>query len=276
MRVLITGGSGFVGTVLTKTLMDNYDIIVFDIVPPEVDVTFIQGDITVYAQIEEAAQNADKIVHLAVNKNLDNPWEVCNVYLLGTINVLASAVKHNIQRVVMASSIAAIGYSGAQTTVYPPEFVPIDETHSLRPDSLHGVGKLMCEELLKRYTRRYGISTICLRLGRVGDEETVNSPPPQNTDIRSEVLWGLVDVRDVAQAFKLALEVENIDHETFIITAENLFARKKSIQLLKEYFPQTGAIHCVEEYLTNRKKGFFSIAKAKEKLGYKPKTNFDT
>ena len=81
-------------------------------------------------------------------------------------------------------------------------------------------------------------------------------------------MWGYVDVRDIVQACRLAMDAENITCESFFVTAEDTFSDKPSIELIKENYPEVRDIS--NEYLTEEHKSLFDISKAKKLLGYRP------
>jgi nucleoside-diphosphate-sugar epimerase len=86
-------------------------------------------------------------------------------------------------------------------------------------------------------------------------------------------LWGYVDVRDVAQAYRLALETEKLEHEAFFISAENTFTKTSSLELIRRHYPKVRKIS--NEYLKEEHKALFDITKAKKILGFQPEFNYE-
>jgi len=260
-----------VGTVLLRQMVGRFQASVFDLRPPVEPVEYMLGDVTDFGAVARAVEGVDAVVHLAYVVEED-PWRMLEVNLRGTLNVLEAMVRKGVGRVVYASSIAVYGYSGTQREVSAPLYVPVDEGHPCHFDSMHGFCKLAGEELCRRYTRRFGLSTICLRLGRVVSSGEV--APPDET-VRREVLWGAVDIEDVASAICLALEAEGIIHETFNITGENALAPKDTWDLLRRHFPGVKTFRQADQYLSQPRKGLFDVTKARERLRYRARNSFE-
>lgn len=278
MKVLITGGAGYVGQALLRALGGNHQARVLDLRPSAIPAESVVGDITDYATVEEAVRGMDAVAHLAVVAEEDDPMNVLDVCIKGLANVLEACVRQGVGRVVAASSINAMGYGGLQHSVPPPLYVPVDEDHPCRPDSMLNVCKLMSEQLCARYTRRYGLSTVCLRLSRIGDAERPTLYPgavsPEDTSLLREVLWSAVNVADAARAFRMALEATGLAHQVFIITSDTAFARRPSLELLREHFPATAAIRNVDAYARDPYKSLFSNDRAKRVLGWRPQVEY--
>ena len=115
MKVLLTGGSGFIGQHVTQVLLDEgLHVRVFDLLPPShPHVESVQGDILDTAKLERAALGCDAIVHLAaqvsVSHSVEYPEETHLNNVVGTQNVLSCAVQSNIKRIIIASSAAVYG-----------------------------------------------------------------------------------------------------------------------------------------------------------------------
>jgi len=135
----------------------------------------------------------DSVAHLAVVADEGDPWNILDVCIRGLNNVLEACVRQGVVRVVIASSINAMGYGGLQHSVPAPLYVPVDEGHPCRPDSMVNVCKLMSEQLCAWYTRRYGLTTVRLRLSRIGNAEWPTlypgAVPSEDSSLLWEVLW---------------------------------------------------------------------------------------
>lgn len=148
MRALITGGSGYFGSLLLDKLLDSgYNCSVFDIMDfndkPE-DVDFYQGDIRNPDAIARACENVDVVFHnvaqvpLAKDKSL---FEEVNI--AGTENLLEACVKHKVGKVVYTSSSAVYGV---------PESNPVSEVTIPTPMEAYGKAKYKAEQLCKEYS----------------------------------------------------------------------------------------------------------------------------
>ena len=114
-RILITGGSGFIGNHVAQVLLkQGLEVKIYDLLQSSLSgVESIQGDILDKVQLEHAAYGCNAIVHLAaqisVPRSIENPEETYNVNVTGTQNVIACAEKVGIRRVLLASSAAVYG-----------------------------------------------------------------------------------------------------------------------------------------------------------------------
>lgn len=164
-RVLVTGGSGFIGRhVVAQLSRDGARVRVVDLRPhPDPSVDLVQGDIEDPAVLERAfADGADAVVHLAavgsVLRSLHHPRLTCATNVAGTQEVLEAARSAGARALAFASSNAVIG---------PMEGPVIDEAATLRPLTPYGATKAAAEMLMSAYTSTYGLRCASLRLTNV-------------------------------------------------------------------------------------------------------------
>lgn len=175
MKVLITGGAGFIGSHLAAHLqamgdepvaLDNLSVGRRENLSP--DVRFIEGDV-LDASLQDtvASGQFDAIVHLAgqtmVNASVEDPAFDARENVLGTIQVLEAARKGGVRRVIFASTAAAYGD-------VPQEALPILEERALVPLSFYGLSKVTAEGYLALYQRLFGIEYVALRFANVYGE----------------------------------------------------------------------------------------------------------
>lgn len=169
MRVVVTGGAGFIGGNLGRRLVDRrHDVVVLDDlstgstanVPAEA--TLRTGSILDDAVLDDAAGGADAIVHLAaigsVPKSVDDPARTHEVNATGTLRVLEAARRHGVGHVVVASSAAVYGPT-------PP--LPAHELVAPDPVSPYAVSKVATEELALAWQATYGVGALALRFFNV-------------------------------------------------------------------------------------------------------------
>lgn len=280
MRVLITGGAGFIGSHVADLLIeDGVEICVFDSFISgrrdhlPVGVTVIEGDIRDQLALEKAMGGMTHVVHLAaqvsVPASIDNPTLTHDVNVIGTRNVLRVACNAGIKRVVYASSAAVYGDH--------PE-LPKTEESPLRPRSPYATSKIANET----DAETSGLSTLGLRFFNVyGPRQEAGHPYASVVprwvaaarDGRPVELHGdgaqtrdFIHVRDVARAIVLALKstyegvcniasgVETILRDVLLHLGEIL---QKDVQL--EHKPiRTGDI----------KRSVAQINRAREKIGF--------
>src|SRR5437016_11011234 len=109
-------------------------------------------------------EGCDAVCHLAAYPTPHNVTtdELFRVNVIGTQNVLDAAAAHGSQKVVLASSIGAVGLSFPKEP-FVVDYLPIDVAHRRRPEDPYGLSKVMNEESAATATRRSGLTTICLR-----------------------------------------------------------------------------------------------------------------
>jgi UDP-glucose 4-epimerase len=167
VKVLVTGGAGFIGSNIVKLLSQkDYDVIVFDNLSTGYktnldglkNVKLVIGDIRDRDALNAAMNGCDVVFHLAANvgniKSLQNTVADSEVNVIGTLNVLENSRLKGIKKIVYSSSAAIFG---------EPKYKPIDEKHPLEPSSPYGVSKLAGEKHCLCYGRVYGIDVVCLR-----------------------------------------------------------------------------------------------------------------
>ena len=172
LKVVVTGGAGFIGSNLCGTLLEQgANVTAFDnLYSGKIDsikdlmdngLNFIQEDIRDPAAIEKATKNCKIIFHLAaqtsVPLSMENPKEDCEINVVGTLNVLEAARKAG-ARMVFASSCAVYGN---------PEKRPTPETYPTHPIAFYGLTKLLGENYCRFYQETYGSEIVMLRIFNV-------------------------------------------------------------------------------------------------------------
>jgi UDP-galactose 4-epimerase (EC 5.1.3.2) len=237
VKVLVTGGAGYIGSHTVKELLQNgYEVIIFDnfstgskklICGGKV----VEGDLNSREAIKSvfSSYQIQAVLHFAalmqVGESYSDPQKYYRHNLLTSLNLLEAMLEAGVKYFVFSSSAAVYGI---------PQSVPIDEGHPLQPINPYGVTKFMVERILEDYSRAYGLKYISLRyfnaagadpegrLGELHDPETHlipnillyllgkknefqifgnDFPTPDGTAIRD-----YIHVTDLARAHLLALE----------------------------------------------------------------------
>jgi len=276
VRILLTGGSGKVGTVAANRLKRHHQVTVFDVNSPCVSgVDYIEGDILNLAQVTAATASAEAVVNLAAIP-VPLPGEderVFNTNVLGLHNVLLAAEEHGIKRVIHASSDSMLGYIFGQSKV-APEYVPIDEAHPLRPQDVYGLSKLINEETCKAFSRGGDMTIICLRYCWVWwwpdsylQQPEINLEPAQN--VRN--LWAYIDARDVAAAIDRALTAPMEGFHAFFLSASDTFCEIPTLELIAQYLPGAKCIRNPAQFHRQPHRTLLDLTEAKRLLGWKPR-----
>ncbi len=170
MKVLVTGGAGFIGSHIVDLLLaEGHDVGVVDNLVTgkrgnvnrgahfyEVDVVSpsfqdVLGETKPEVVFHEAAQ-------MSVKASTDDPLYDARVNVLGLVNVLEGCARAGVRKVVFASSGATYGN---------PDYLPIDEEHPQRPASPYGITKMVAEHYLRYYALDRGVTFTALRYGNV-------------------------------------------------------------------------------------------------------------
>jgi len=241
MKVLVTGGAGYIGSICVEQLLKaGHTVTVFDnlseghrkAIDPGAD--FFQGDLLDRHTILTALQAAkpDAVMHFAANalvgESMENPTKYFRNNVSGGINLLDCMVECQVPRFVFSSTCATFG---------PPERLPMDESLPQKPINPYGESKLIFEQILKWYEKIHGLTFVALRYFNaagatvqygedhriethlipnvlkvaLGQKENVqifgtDYDTPDGTCIRD-----YIHILDLAQAHILALTVEKSD-----------------------------------------------------------------
>jgi UDP-glucose 4-epimerase len=306
----ITGGCGFIGTALVRSLMDEggHGVRVVDNLavgtredlasvceftegsggsPINPGVELIVGDILDEDLALRAAEGADAIVHLAANTgvmpSVEDPRADCRINVFGTLNYLEAARHAGVGRFVLASSGG---------TVIGEAEPPIHEEMAPHPVAPYGASKLAGEGYCSAYFQTFDIQTVALRFGNVygplsGHKNSVVARFIKRAS-QGEVLeiYGdgtqtrdYIFIDDLIRAIKLAATVEGVGGETFQIATN---AETTVREIADRLIPALAAagIKDVEVRNTEARRGevrrnFADTSKAKRMLGWQAETNLD-
>ncbi|MNR82142.1 UDP-glucose 4-epimerase [compost metagenome] len=292
MRILVTGGAGFVGSHSIERLLEaGHAVTAFDNLSTGkpsnldgLDVRLVEGDVRDMEALDETlAEGYDAVLHLAavvsVPISVADPIGSHEINTRGTLNVFEAARRHGIRRVVHASSAAVYGE-------LPP---PLHEEMLLKPLSPYAAQKLQNEIDAGVYSRLYGLETVSLRYFNIfGPRQDPKSPYSGVLSIfidalaegRRPTIFGdglqtrdFVYVGDVAQANCLALTRE-LSHgiynvgtgkTTSVLEAFRAIAQAVGIDLDPEFGPERGG---------DIRHSLATISAIMQALGYRPETDF--
>jgi len=170
MRILVTGGAGFIGKYLVKSLIENGNIVtIFDNFSNsskksishliDIGIKVIEGDTTKYDEISNAIKDQEIVIHLAakisVQESIRNPSETFRVNVDGTKNVLVACEKNRVKKLIVASSAAVYGES------LPG--IKLTEESKTNPISPYGQSKVKMEQIIKNFVSEHNLICIVLR-----------------------------------------------------------------------------------------------------------------
>jgi len=168
MRILVTGGAGFIGSHLVDALAKENDVIVFDNFSSGkkeflngLDVRIIHGDIRNLESIKKACKEVEIVYHFAadpdVRKSVSEPLENFSIDAFGTLNVLEACRLNNVKHIVFASS----------SVVYGNAKIPTTEEDPIAPVSNYGAAKAASEYYVSTYSHLYSIKATVLRYANI-------------------------------------------------------------------------------------------------------------
>jgi nucleoside-diphosphate-sugar epimerase len=176
LKILVTGGAGYIGSILTEKLLKlGNSVIVLDNLSRgkmrylqnhhgNMNFQLIKSDITEYKTLFNQLKNHDieAAIHLAALPGLarcrTNPRKAVLTNILGTYNVLKVSETLNVQKFIFSSSGAVYG---------TPSHFPIDEKHPLVPTNIYGISKYSGEKLVEKAYNNSGLEAIILRFGNI-------------------------------------------------------------------------------------------------------------
>lgn len=170
MKVLVTGGAGFIGSHIVECLLaEGHDVIVADNLSTgrlenlKSQIPIYKVDIT-SGKMKDilAAEQPQVVIHQAaqvdVQYSLKHPVLDAKANILGTINLLDAAVRNNVEKFIYASSCASYGHPLASL---------VSEDHPKKPISLYGNSKYLGEQCIELFHRLYGLNYFILRYANV-------------------------------------------------------------------------------------------------------------
>ena len=167
MKILVTGGAGYIGSVVVEQLIvANESVVVFDNLsqghraPVHPEAVFVQGDLADRKAIDAALSEhrPDAVMHFAsktlVGESMQKPFLYLGDNVTNGLNLLQSMVEHGVKRIILSSTANLFDQ---------PERIPIDESERIVPGSPYGESKFILERMLHWLDRICGMRFACLR-----------------------------------------------------------------------------------------------------------------
>ncbi len=298
-RICITGGAGFIGTALTRRLVEHNDVRILDVLRrnalaragldrhPRVEL--IEGDVRDYATVERAVEGCEYVVHMAsiagVDTVLRNPVLTMEVSIEGTMNVLRAAhARGGVERLIDFSTSEVFGSYAFR--VREADVTSLGAVGEAR--WTYAVSKLATEHLAHNYFKQYGLKTCAIRPfniygpGQVGEgavhafvlRALCDEPiliHNEGDQIRS---WCYID--DIVDGILLALERDEAVGESFNIgNPRSTITIYQLARLIVRLARSASPIKFVEWDFPDVELRIPDVKKAERRLGYRPRVDLE-
>ena len=301
MKLLITGGAGFIGSNLVEHFLSDDRVELVRILDDlsngyyenirefegHPKFQFIKGDICDYRTCLDACEGIDKITHQAalgsVPRSIENPMRTTEVNILGTVNVMHAAVEKGVERIVLACSSSTYGDS---------KELPKVEDRIGKPLSPYAVSKVSIEQYADVFASAYGLSFVGLRYFNIfGTRQNPDNPyaavipifckayidgtsPTINGDGKNS--RDFTYVTNAVQANDRALFTENTEalNQIYNIACGDCTTLNDMVNILEKVSGKKLVVKYGPERPGDVKHSLADISKAKELLNYKPDVMF--
>ena len=290
MKIIITGGAGFIGKYLVNHLLDkeNNITIIDNFSNSEENATknfikkgvkVINGDIRKFEEILKETKNQDVLIHLAakisVSESFLNPSETFEVNVEGTKNVLKACKRNNIKKIIIASSAAVYGESNSQ--------IKLKEDSKTNPISPYGKSKLMMEQeitknkidcVILRFFNIFGIGQKSEYTGVITKfAKTISSNKSLEIFGDGEQTRDFVSIHDIVKSINYS--IKNYESGIYNIAS----GKTTTINELAKFMINLSGKNLKMKYISKRKGDIrhseADISLAEKKLGYIPKSKLD-
>ena len=269
-RVLVTGASGRVGRHVVDALLGDWEVTVLDLAPPVQDVAFIEGDVLDLDAVRAPIAGQDAVIHLA-GVDIDVPAEpemYFGTNVMGTWNAVQAAREADVRKVVLASSISAVGV-GEMRPDFRPEYLPVDEAHAMKPAHAYGVGKLVVEDIARAFALEGDISITCLRPVAVIVESNLRRAVERAEDPGHPWLAAWVTGEDTGRAFAAALDYD-APFDAMLIAADDSASAVPTLERLAGVYGAAPPVRDPEWFERNPCASPVDATRAKQRLRWRP------
>ena len=288
MRLLVTGGAGFIGRALSNRLVrQGHEVWVIDDLSAgdesalDEAVLFTRGDVNDVPKLWTLLQGVACVFHLAARVSVPQsvlyPREYNSVNVGGTVSVMEAMRDAGVRRVVLASSGAVYGEQAGQ---------PVREDVAPNPDSPYAVSKLAAEHYVHTIGALWGIETVCLRIFNAygpGQQLPASHWPVvprflgQTLGGGSVIIYGsgeqtrdYVYLQDVVDALAMAATAENVNRLTMNIGSGVETSVNGLVRVVERVTGQRAHVLRNAQEQAGVSRLCADISLAKERLGYRP------
>ncbi len=283
-RILFTGGSGKAGRNVVPYLADRgHQVVNLDFKPLDYPgVTNLVTDIsdpgqvfsamathTNFEYIERGTGVAafDAVVHFAALLPFANPDNaVFRVNTMGTYNVIETAVRLGVPKIIIASSETTYGVCFADGRIDPVS-LPLEEDDDINPMDSYGLSKVLNEKTARAFQRRSGSDIYALRIGNVIEPDEYSTLFPmwfENPEMRRRNAYCYIDARDLGQIVDLCVKKDGLGFQVFNAGNNTNGINISTPELLRRFFPGVPVTRQLGE-----NEALYSNRKIRDVLGFK-------
>ena len=285
-RILVTGGSGFIGKHLVERLLDlGHRVLVLDIAAPEIahqNMDFTSGSFLDPDMIEGAMKDVDVLYHLAATKfpqkaNAE-PLIDISENIVGSARLFQSAVENDVGRVIFCSSGGTVyGETNA---------VPIHEDQPTNPIAAYGVSKLSIENYLSFFGRQSDMKTVSLRVANpYGPKQNIQNAQGALTTFCNKAslgqkieIWGdgsverdYIFIHDVIDAFTACLDAD-LDGRPINIGSGTGVSLNTILEQIRDVYGAKLDVKYLPGRAFDVPKNYLDINRAAQVLNWTPRT----
>jgi len=284
-KVLVTGAGGLLGGYTVDALVGECAVSGLDVLPARHEIPHVVDSIENPEAVRRACAGQDAIVHIAARPNVwsGTGTEIIHTNVVGTWNVLQAAEEAGVKRVIVTSSDSVIGFTVFEGAMIPPEYLPVDGAHPRRPTDAYALSKKLCEEVARSFADRGRLEVVVLRpvyvlypefecevIARAADPAGYKGPAAGGRQpAGGGPMWHYVDPRDVARAYRCALDAEDPGFGPYFVCGPTTLAPEPT---LERFAAKAGRAPDVRDASVYRDEAFaplYDLSAPAERIGFR-------